>query len=290
MSGIDRVHDRTEFALSEALANTRLGFTGRQSLYAKNLATGEIVAVDSDTEVPTASVIKIPVMVALYHEIDAGRFTEAQVLHMQEDDRRYGTGVIRDLTVGREFSVYDLCRLMIVLSDNTATRMLAFLIGIDRINELLRQWGFATTEFRYQSWSPPDPREYAVSTACEMVTLLERIANGTLLSAESSQAAMGHLRAQQDHAQLPRWLPYHEYYQRSGLHNELSIWNKTGQMTGVRTDAAIFRVRSTTWIVASFTRDSIDHRYCLDHEGMLLNARTGLALYDAWGRPALNEE
>ncbi len=290
MSAIDRVYNRTELALTEALANARLGFTGRQSLYAKNLATGEIVAIDSDTEVPTASVIKIPLMLALYYEIDAGRLTEAQLLPMQESDRRYGTGVIRDLTVGREFSVYDLCRLMIVLSDNTATRMLAFLVGIDRINELLREWGFTTTELRYQSWSPPDPREYAVSTAFEMATLLQRIVNGELLSAESTQAVMNHLRAQQDHAQLPRWLPYNEHYQRSGLHNELSIWNKTGQMTGVRTDAAIFSVRSTTWVVASFTRDSVDHSYRLDHEGILLNARTGLALYDAWGHPALNEE
>lgn len=282
--------DKMEPALVGALANARLGFSGRQSLYAKNLTSGAIVAIDSDTEVPTASVIKVPIMAALYHEIDRGRFTEAQLLPMNESDRRYGTGVIRDLTVGREFSVFDLCRLMIVLSDNTATRMLIFLIGLDRINEILRGWGFQVTELRYQSWTPPDPKEYAVSTAFEMATLLERLDAGELLSPVSTRITMEHLRAQQDHAQLPRWLPYHEHYQRSGLLNELSIWNKTGQMTGVRTDAAIFSVRSTKWIVASFTRDSIDHSYRLDHEGMLLNARTGLALYDAWGRPALQEE
>jgi beta-lactamase class A len=282
--------DRSQTALIEALANARLGFTGRQALYAKNLATGEIVAIDSDTEVPTASVIKVAIMAALYHEIDRGRFTEDRLLPIQKEDRRYGTGVIRDLTVGREFSVFDLCRLMIVLSDNTATRMLILLIGLDRINEILRGWGFSITELRYQSWTPPDPKEYAVSTAFETATLLERIDAGELLSAASTQAALEHLRAQQDHAQLPRWLPYHEHYQRSGLVNDLLIWNKTGQMTGVRTDAAIFSIRDVKWVVASFTRDSIDHSYRLDHEGILLNARTGLALYDAWGRPALNGE
>jgi hypothetical protein len=61
-------------------------------------------------------------------------------------------------------------------------------------------------------------------------------------------------------------------------------------MTGVRTDAAIFSIRSAKWIVASFTRDSIDTSYRLEHEGMLLNARTGLVLYEAWGRPALSKE
>lgn len=282
--------DRSQSALTEALANARLGFTGRQSLYAKNLGTGEIIAIDSDTEVPTASVIKIAIMAALYHEIDRGRFTEGQLLPMQEDDRRYGTGVIRDLTVGREFSVFDLCRLMIVLSDNTATRMLILLIGLERINEILRGWAFQVTELRYQSWTPPDPKEYAVSSAFETATLLQRIEAGELASVPSTAAMLAHLAAQQDHSQLPRWLPYHEYHQRSGLINELSIWNKTGQMTGVRTDAAIFSVRSVKWVVASFTRDSIDPSYRLDHEGILLNARTGLALYDAWGRPALEME
>lgn len=282
--------DHSETALIEALANARRGFTGRQSLYAKNLATGAIVAIDSDTEVATASVIKIAIMAALYHEIDRGRFTEDQLLTMTEADRRFGTGVIRDLTVGRQFSAFDLCRLMIVLSDNTATRMLIELIGLDRINEIVRGWGFEITELRYATWARPDPRSYAVSTAFEMATLLERIDAGTLVSESSTRAVLQHLRDQQDHAQLPRWLPYHEHYQRSGLFNELLIWNKTGQMTGVRTDAAIFSIRSTKWIVVSFTRDSIDHSYLLDHEGIILNARTGLAIYDAWGRPALEQD
>jgi len=129
-----------------------------------------------------------------------------------------------------------------------------------------------------------------VSTAFEIASLLERLDAGALLSESSTIAALQHLRDQQDHQQLPRWLPYHEHYQRSGLKNELLIWNKTGQMTGVRTDAAIFSVRSVKWVVASFTRDSIDHSYRLEHEGVLLNARAGLALYDAWGRPALEED
>jgi beta-lactamase class A len=212
--------------LTEAVAKARLGFTGKHSLYAKNLTTGEIVAFDSDTEVPTASVIKVPIMAALYHEIDRGRIDESQLLSMQESDRRYGTGVIRDLTVGRAFSVFDLCRLMIVLSDNTATRMLTNLIGLERINQIMREWGFLVTEFRYQSWTPPDPKEYAVSTAFEIATLLERLDRGDLLSPDSTRAVLEHLRSQQDHAQLPRWLPFHEYAQATGLINELRSGTK----------------------------------------------------------------
>lgn len=289
MTSTNDVAEPAMTGLLDALANARRGFTGRQSLYAKNLTTGALVTVDSDAEAPTASTIKVPIMAALYHEIDRGRFRSDQLLAMQESDRRYGTGVIRDLTVGREFSLFDLCRLMIVLSDNTATRMIALLIGIERINEILHGWGFTATQFRYQNWTPSDPREYAVSTAFEMATLLERLDAGELLSPVSTEAAMAHLAAQQDHAQLPRWLPYHEFSEATGRANTLRIWNKTGQMEGVRTDAAIFQIGSVKWILVSFTRDSIDHGFQLDHEGMLLNARSGLAVFDAWGRSALQE-
>ncbi|MCA9861008.1 MAG: serine hydrolase [Thermomicrobiales bacterium] len=284
------VIDRSDRALSERLELARQGFTGQHSLHAKNLRTGETISVDRDTEVPTASVIKIPIMLALYHEIDSGRFTQDQLLHMQESDRRYGTGVLRDLTIGRAFSLFDLCRLMIVLSDNTATHMIARLIGIDRINELLRSWGFMTTELRYQSWEPHDPREYAVSSAFEMATILEQLDSGDLLTVSSTEAALAHLAAQQDHSQLPRWMPFHEYAESSGLVNEISIWNKTGLMQGVRTDAAIFAEGTTKWIVVSFTRDSVDRSFRLDHEGILLNARTGYAIYETWGRPAHAKE
>lgn len=282
--------DRSATALTDALADARRGFTGRQALFAKNLTTGEIVALDEHLEVPTASVIKIPIMAALYHEIDRGRFSENELLSMRDEDRRYGTGVIRDLTAGRQFSLFDLCRLMIVLSDNTATRMLALHIGIERIGEILRDWGFTITEFRYQSWTPPDPREYAVSSAYEMGALLERLAAGDLLSPASTTTALGHMAAQQDHQQLPRWLPYDMYWQRSGKTNPVTIWNKTGQMSGVRTDAALFQVGDVRWIVVSFTRDSIDHSFDLDHEGIFLNARTGHAIFEAWGRPAMAME
>lgn len=282
--------DRSATALAGALADARRGFTGRQALFAKNLTTGETIALDEHLEVPTASVIKIPIMAALYHEIDRGRFSENDLLPMRDEDRRYGTGVIRDLTIGREFSLFDLCRLMIVLSDNTATRMLALHIGIERINEILREWDLIITEFRYQSWTPPDPREYAVSSAYEMATLLEQLDAGALLSPASTTAALGHLAAQQDHQQLPRWLPYDMYWQRSGKTNPVTIWNKTGQMSGVRTDAALFQVGDLKWIVVSFTRDSIDHSFDLDHEGVFLNARTGRAVFEAWGRPAMTAE
>ncbi len=282
--------ERSATALTDALADARHGFTGRQALFAKNLSTGETVALDEHLEVPTASVIKIPVMAALYHEIDRGRFSESELLSMRDEDRRYGTGVIRDLTVGREFSAVRSLPLMIVLSDNTATRMLVLHIGLERINELLREWDFPITELRYQSWTPSDPREYAVSSAFEMAALLERLDAGALLSPESTAAALEHLAAQQDHQQLPRWLPYDMYWQRSGKTNPVTIWNKTGQMSGVRTDAAIFQAGDVKWIVVSFTRESIDHSFDLDHEGVFLNARTGRAIFEAWGRPALTAE
>lgn len=278
------------WGLDERIADARRGFTGRHALYAKNLDSGAIVAIDAELPLPTASVIKIAIMAVLYQQIDRNAIDPAEILALRDEHRRYGTGVLRDLQVGTALPIADLCRLMIVLSDNTATRMIARRLGIDAINETIAGWGFRTIEFRYQSWTPPDPREYAVGSVEEIGILLERLVSGSLLSEGSTQAVREHLARQQDHSQLPRWLPYHEYAEATGQRNDLTIMNKTGQMQGVRTDAAAFELGPARWIVVSFTYDSHDRSFQLDHEGIHLNARIGRAIYDAWANPGKGKE
>ena len=123
-----------------------------------------------------------------------------------------------------------------------------------------------------------------------MAMLLERLMTASSCPAIPPKRLSRIWRRSRTTGQLPRWLPYHEFPKASGVRNELSIMNKTGQMEGIRTDAAIFAVGATKWIVVSFTQGSIDKGYSLDHEGNLLNARTGLAIFDAWGRPSMKKD
>jgi beta-lactamase class A len=276
---------RAEFGDSRSVSLIRKAgkdFSGRLGMYAKNLKTAEELGLDPDAVFPTASVIKIFIMAALYHEVETGRVDLESKLPLRDEDKTDGTGILRDLTAGLKSSIRDLCRLMIALSDNTATRMLVDHLDKERINSIIRSWGLNATELRFEPRPRPDPQDYAVSTAREIGWMLEQIAKDTLLAAASGAAMRDHLAAQRDRSQLARRLPYVEFAKLVGQENKLTVMNKTGTDEGIRTDAAIISGGECSFLVASLTCDSDDFGFGLDHEGSLLNAAIGRILFDAW--------
>lgn len=100
-------------------------------VYMKCIETGEEIAINADEQMDTMSVIKIPLMVEVFRQIDAGKFKIEDRLTLRKEDKRPGTGVIRSLDEGIAFTIHDLLMLMIIVSDNTATDLL-----FDRLEEL----------------------------------------------------------------------------------------------------------------------------------------------------------
>jgi len=78
---------------------------------------------------PTASTYKVPVMVEVFRRADAGDLSLDETLPFTEDVRRLGSGVMRDLSLGLALSIRDLVMLMVIVSDNTATRLLLDRVG-----------------------------------------------------------------------------------------------------------------------------------------------------------------
>src|SRR5262249_1148948 len=90
-------------------------------IYVKSLDTGEELALNADAAFDTMSVIKIPIMVEAFRQIEAGKFALSDRVAIQESDLRFGTGVLRSLDPGAQISVKDVIMLMNIVSDNTAT-------------------------------------------------------------------------------------------------------------------------------------------------------------------------
>src|SRR6266550_146341 len=62
-------------SLEKSLAERIRGFHGTMGIYARNLETGEILAVGADTRFPTASLIKLAVMAEVYRQMANGKFS-----------------------------------------------------------------------------------------------------------------------------------------------------------------------------------------------------------------------
>ncbi len=107
--------------LKQKLEQISAGVTADWGIYIKSLDTGEEVAINADKVMDTMSAIKIPLLVDVYRQVDAGKINTADRFAMKTADKRFGTGVLRTLDSGLNLSFRDALELMIIQSDNSAT-------------------------------------------------------------------------------------------------------------------------------------------------------------------------
>src|SRR5260370_30820675 len=74
--------------------------SAKWGIYMKCLETGEEIAINADDSMDTMSVIKIPLMVEAFRQIEQGKFSLADRVALTDDAKRPGTGVIRSLDAG----------------------------------------------------------------------------------------------------------------------------------------------------------------------------------------------
>src|SRR5271168_2204192 len=121
------------------------GFPGSVSLFAENLDTGKSYDLRADAPVPTASTIKLPIMVELFAEAEEGKLDWNQKLELTDQDKVSGSGVLTELSGGDLLPIRDLMHLMIVVSDNTATNLILDRIGGNAVNFRMAQLGLRQT-------------------------------------------------------------------------------------------------------------------------------------------------
>jgi beta-lactamase class A len=270
-------------ALDEELDRLIAEFTGELSLYAKDAATGEIIERRSDEVVPTASCIKVFILMELMRRVTAGDFALQQAIPMLPEQQVGGSGVLKDLTAGIQLPLRDVATLMIVLSDNTATNMLIDLLGLTAINDMIRSLGLTqTTLINRVDFAAIDGEisRFAVSTAREFATALEQVAQGTFVSRAACDTIIDIMERQQYLDLLPRLLPFSPYARELNLPRNLRIANKTGFFPGVRCDTALLMLPHRTFIVTAFTNGSRDAGFTPDNEGAVVLGHIGRTVFD----------
>ncbi|MDT7817627.1 MAG: beta-lactamase class [Acidobacteriaceae bacterium] len=187
------------------------GFPGTVSLYAKNLDTGTSYELRADAPVPTASTIKLPIMVELFAEAEEGKLDWNQKLQLNDRDKVSGTGVLTELSGGDLLPIRDLMHLMIVVSDNTATNLILDRIGGDAVNQRMARLGLKQTVvmrkiiqtkpegFTDEGRKPGNDR-WGTGRSCprDMVILLEKLYRGQLVSKPASEEMITVLKRQRD--------------------------------------------------------------------------------------------
>lgn len=261
--------------------------TGTLGVSARHLTTAEEVHFGADEVLPTASVIKMPILVELMRQaVQDGRSLDERV-PLREQDKRGGSGILKEFDAGLTPTVRDVAALMIVLSDNTATNMILDVVGgIEPVNDTMDRLGFSTIRLHNRvdfEVIGNDVRRLGEATPREMAALVHGIATRSVFGTEVSEAVEEVLARQQYLDQLPRYPRITPYAAELGLTTDLRVANKTGFFTGTRVDAGIVRFRDGGgYSYAVFQHESLDQTFLPEAEGNVVAGLVGKVLTAHW--------
>jgi len=261
------IHEKTQHRLQEISARTR----GAVGLAAIDLTSGERFAVNENLVLPQASAIKIAILMEVYKRAEAGKFKLTDVRRIEKKDKTGGSGVLTELGDGTvQLSIHDLCVLMILVSDNTATNLLIDLVGMDNINRTMESLGLKQTRVRRRmidtaaAWRGDEN----VSTPAEAGRIMEILFKGEFISRKVCDEIIAILKKAKKHEI------------KTALPADVAVAFKPGGLPGVNTVWAIVYLKDRPYVVA------IMENYGLEEDAASAMKDISQTLYEYFSRLA----
>ena len=251
--------------------------SGKVAVAVKHLASGESFAHQADEPMPTASLIKLAVMIEAYRQAEAGKLDLSTSVTLKAEDKVQGSGILTShFSPGTTISLRDAIRLMIVYSDNTATNLVLDKTSIAAVGQSMEELGFPNTKIHAKvfrgdtSIAPERSKKFGLgsTTAGEMIAILEQLHAGKLAGETSTKEMLDHLYACDD-KRLAKLLP-----------TGTKVAQKTGSVSAVRTVAGIIDTSSGPIAICILTSDNQDQRWADENAATVLSGRIAREVYD----------
>ena len=273
---------------------------GQVAVYAKDLKTGQSIALKADEPVQTASVIKLALLYEAMQQIRAGKRHWNDTVTLTKENQTGGSGVLGFFDTPVTLTLKDILSMMVMVSDNTATNVAIDTIGLDAVNTEMGKLGLKNTWFYKKIGKPAnytmpaDQKKFGLgkTTAAEMATLMQRIVTCQLgdsaaAPTEADRAICGvtlhMLRSQFYRDGAPRYLEPVDTSEEGS-----AIANKTGALDAVRNDVDAVATKNGLVILSIFTWDNKDQSWTDDNEAYLTTAKIAKAIVNAWSPDGLD--
>ena len=261
----------------DSLADAHHGVVGYSII---DLGTGDTLSRRGDETFPTASLIKVPILVTLYDLVAKHQISLDDPLTLLDIDKVPGSCSLQFMHDGATITVHDAAWLMATQSDNTATNLLLDRIIIRRVWAKMESLGLMHTKvhsktfLRISSVAMDSSAKYGlgVSTPNEMAHLFVLLAKGQAVNPASDSAMLDILEHNEDNTLLQREL------------DGVRAAHKTGAVDDARTECSLFYLRSRV-VACVFTKENKDQRWILDSEPQVTMAHMGATIARAFGLP-----
>jgi beta-lactamase class A len=274
-----RIPERRDARLEAELAALTRGFAGDVGVYVRHLPSGRTAALRADELFPTASMVKVPILVGVFDAVARGRLRLQQPLTYRDSLAYPGEDLVARLKDSATVPLSEVALLMLTTSDNTGSLWLQGLVGGAAINAWLAAHGFDST--RVNSRVPGRETDRArmgwgQTTPREMANLLVAIREGRAVSRAASEEMYRHLTRSywtgEALSQLPPWV---------------QAASKQGAVDRSRSEVVLVNAPSGDYVFSVITRNQQDTSYAATNAGYVLLRRVSALLWRAFepGRP-----
>ena len=250
------------------------GFNGDIGIYVKNLRTGKIASIHADSIFPTASIVKVPILLGVMDKINRGELHYDSAIVYRDSLLYEGEDILGSFRDAEKILLKKVIMLMLTTSDNTASLWLQKLAGTGtRINQLLDSLGYKVT--RVNSRTPGRESNRAAygwgqTSSLEMAQIFESIYRNQLFNTAACDRMMrvlGRNFWDEDEAisQIP---PYVE------------VFSKNGCVNASRSEVLLVNAPNNPYIFCIFTRNNKDLSWTHDNEAWALARKISKMLWD----------
>ena len=223
----------------------------------KNLKTGEKFVYNENVIVPSASLIKIPIMMETLRQVKEGKLLLAQRIVVQ-DNIKVPFSILNLLESGNSYSLKDVLTLMIIQSDNTAANILMDIVGMKNVNNYIRSLGLKNTVLQRKMMDVNARKEGRenITTAMDMAKLLEIIYKGNKDNNPYSLIMKNILKNQLDNSMMRLYIP-----------DDITIAHKTGDLDGISHDVGIVYLENVDYILCNLNWDAVTNNFARESVG-----------------------
>lgn len=266
---------RTDKKLYNQVSELLKDFHGDAGVYIRNLKTGKTVAINADSVFPTASIVKIPILVGIMDKINRGELSYHQELVYKDSLLYAGSDILGSFRNGEKVTLAKVIMLMLTTSDNTASLWLQSLAGTGkRINELLDSAGFIFTRVNSRTPGRESNRGqygWGQTTPFEMATLMQKIYEGKIISDSLSKRMIRMLGRN-----------YWDEQAISVIPPTVFVASKNGAVNASRSEVLLVMGRQP-YLLSLFTKNNKDTGWSDTNEAWVLAKKISALVWEHYG-------
>ncbi|HRO46925.1 serine hydrolase [Agriterribacter sp.] len=260
--------------LQNRIADAVSGFNGTVGIYVHDLKHNKVAFLNADTVFPTASIVKIPILLGIMQKIETGELNYHQRL-MYRDSLFYDEGddILSRFKDSATIELSKVMMLMITISDNCASLWLQALAGSGtRINEIIDSIGYTSTRVNSRTTGREENRRlygWGQSSPREIAGIMEKIVRGEIYSKAASDRMLRLLGRQ-----------YWDEQALSQIPAGVFAADKTGAVNGSRNEVLYVNGKRTPYIFSIFTKNNKDQSWNENNEAWIMTRKISALLWE----------